>query len=175
MLLFVFIRSTLIMNWPNVFLPSNSRELFYNLNFQQVLVEINVFGVTMSVPLFRRHHQQTTFVHALDHGRSGIRISCTFWKEPRKYHEGTDKLYFAFFFSSLKSKIGFDDYNNKTIDVIISVAESPTNFYFQIWDQNFFGHLKELKSFNESMDYAYNRKKCQDLREGPIINNFFFL
>jgi|LakMenEpi03Aug12_release.lakeMendotaPanAssembly.Ray.scaffolds.fasta_scaffold171661_2 hypothetical protein len=62
--------------------------------------------------------------------------------------------------------VSVTDYNNKTIDVIISVAESPTNFYFQILDQNFFDHLKDLKSFNESMDYSYNRKKCQDIREG---------
>ena len=54
------------------------------------------------------------------------------------------------------------------------MAESPTNFYFQILDNNFYDHQKVLKCFNESMDYAKNKKKCQEIREGPIINNFFF-
>ena len=60
------------MNWPKVFLPSNSRELSNSLNFLQLQAGINVIGVVMSVPLVHRHHEGTTCVHALDHGREFV-------------------------------------------------------------------------------------------------------
>ncbi len=62
----------MIVNWPKVFLPSNSRELSNSPNFLQLQAGINVIGVVMSVPLVRLHHEGTTFVHALDHGKEFV-------------------------------------------------------------------------------------------------------
>lgn len=61
------IRLTSIVNWPKVFLPSNSRELPNNQNFLPQRAGINVIGAVKNVPPVRLHLEGITCVHARDH------------------------------------------------------------------------------------------------------------
>ena len=64
------------------------------------------------------------------------------------------------------------EFKNKQFSVVIWAAESPSNIYFQVLDEQFDEHQCMMKEFHEKMDYVSKHTCCQQIKLGKIVCYF---